>query len=109
MRKLLLLLFLFTLTSNDLAKVEKWECDFAIKNYYKIDTRNDTPKIYGRLDHRWIEKYPMYKVEYIKDDDAIWVFDTFDKIYWLFDLVTKEIIFRPNTDLKHVFTCRLIE
>ena len=53
MRKLLLLLFLFTLTSNALAKVEMWECDNVIKRYYKIDTRNDTPKIYVRSDHKW--------------------------------------------------------
>ena len=98
MRKLLLLLFLFTLTSNALAKVEMWECDNVIKRYYKIDTRNDTPKIYVRSDHKWLEESTLTKVEYKKDDDAIWVYDQFDKIFWLYDLVTKEKIYRPNTD-----------
>jgi hypothetical protein len=108
MRKLLLVLFLFALSSNALAKEEIWKCDYAYFKYYKIDTtRNDIPKIYGRIDHRWIEEYPLTKLEYKKVDDAIWVYDEFDKIEWLFDLVSKEIIYRPSTKEKLVFRCKL--
>ena len=55
MRKLLLVLFLFTLSSNALAKVEIWECDGDYSNwdYYKIDT--DIPTVYIRKNSRWID------------------------------------------------------
>ena len=48
MRKLLLVLFLLSLTSNALAKVEMWECNVFGDGdtVFKIDT--STPKVYIR-------------------------------------------------------------
>ena len=74
MRKLLLLLFLFTLTSNALAKVEIWECDVFGDGdtVFKIDT--STPKVYIRKMGKWTPFYPklttsVYK--YSKEHDSI--------------------------------------
>jgi hypothetical protein len=55
MRKLLFVLFLCSLASNALAKVEMWECDgdYSTWDYYKIDT--DIPTVYIRKNSRWID------------------------------------------------------
>ena len=74
MRKLLLVLFLLSLSSNALAKVEMWECDVFGDGdtVFKIDT--STPKIYIRKVGKWAPFYPepttsVYK--YSKEHDSI--------------------------------------
>ena len=74
MRKLLLVLFLFTFSSNALAKVEIWECDVFGDGdtVFKIDT--SIPKVYIRHVIKWTPFYPepttsIYK--YSKEHDSI--------------------------------------
>ena len=74
MKKLLLVLFLLSLTSNALAKVEMWECNVFGDGdtVFKIDT--STPKIYIRKVGKWTPFYPepttsVYK--YSKEHDSI--------------------------------------
>jgi hypothetical protein len=68
MRKLFLLLFLFTLSSNALAKVEIWECDLygdeTYSSLYKIDT--SIPLVYHREDGKWIENYSKSDIAFLK-------------------------------------------
>ena len=107
MKKLLLVLFLFTLTSNALAKVEIWDCgDYG---WYKIDT--SIPMVYERKDYKWEQLYITLKVEYKKDDDTIWVhdYDVEQKIedmqrHAIWDLVTRRYVMYYKLD----FLCYLV-
>jgi hypothetical protein len=80
MRKLLLLLFLFTLNSNALAKVEIWECVTYIcqdetidckrsNSVHKINT--DIPEIFARSNAEWLSLKPHGDIIYDRDNDKI--------------------------------------
>jgi len=114
MRKLLLLLFLFTLTSNALAKVEIWECD---GDYFKIDT--DIPTVYFRDKSRWIDASNASDMKDYDDDHLIFKYSSKDEaIYWMrsdtkeyigvMDLFKKEIYaIKKDGDYKLRDTCKL--
>jgi hypothetical protein len=112
MRKLLLL-FLFTLSSNALAEVEIWECD---GDYFKIDT--DIPTVYFRDNSRWIDasnasdmKDVGYHLifKYSSKDEAIyWMRSDTKEYVGLMDLFTKEIYaIKKDGDYKLRNTCKL--
>jgi hypothetical protein len=116
MRKLLLLLFLFTLTSNALAKVEIWECDLFDRgdfdSIHKIDT--SLPMVYVRRDGIWnayYQKTPSYIIEYSEEEDSIWWRNKDGKIFEVFDLVLKQTLYintkTGDTDL--IIPCRVRE
>ena len=114
MRKLLLLLFLFSLSSNALAKVEIWKCDNDM--WYKIDT--SIPMVFERKDFKWEQLYTTLKVEYKKDDGTIWVHDYDEdaqktegmqrQAVW--DLETRRYVMYPDLYLNSLnYSCRVIE
>jgi hypothetical protein len=88
MRKLLLLLFLFSLSSNALAKVEIWECDD--NSIFKIDT--SIPTVYYRFNSLWFnlsyapdvtamedlgavpQTHDYFMFEHVIEDDSIFIY-----------------------------------
>ena len=95
MRKILLILFLYSLVSGTaFAKVEIWECilvklgdvrDFSYfpKSYFKIDTKG--PAIFMRDDGKWVGEINDRYI-YDKDNDTITYRDGDTK--FLYDLIT---------------------
>jgi hypothetical protein len=114
MRKLFLLLFLFALTSNALAKVEIWECD---GDYFKIDT--DIPTVYKRINSRWIDGSNASEMKdydnghfifkYSRKDEAIyWIRSDTKEYVGVMDLFKKEIYkIKKDGDYKLRDTCKL--
>ncbi len=117
MRKLLLLLFLFSLSSNAFAKVEIWECD---GKYWKIDS--GIPKVYVRYNGKWLDlskasdmqeldedpehKYLVFK--YASKHDSIFIYKPDSEEYiGVVDLFTKEIFQIKDGDLELAATCKL--
>ena len=119
MRKLLLLLFLLTLTSNALAKVEIWKCDIytdgSYYNYMKLDT--DIPQVWIRKGNTWEEFYYVgylsgqepIKVnkEFNKESNSILLKDNDDTILQVFDLLLKQNIHPAGDGL--IIDCEEIE
>ena len=125
MRKLLLLLFLFTLSSNALAKVEIWECDGAHSkwDYYKIDT--DIPTVYIRYNSKWIDISNASELleafgEPQEDefDHVIFKYSSkYEDVYWInpdtkenigvMDLFTKEFLAINNGNYELETKCKL--
>ena len=118
MRKLLLVLFLFTLSSNALAKVEIWECDNP--EYLKIDT--SIPTLYLRFNGRWLDmtkssdmqeldedpvhKYLVFK--YASKHDSIFIYEPDSEEYiGVVDLFTKKVFEIKDGDYKLEATCKL--
>jgi hypothetical protein len=120
MRKLLLVLFLFALTSNALAEVEIWECD---GDYYKIDT--DIPTVYIRQNSRWIDisnaselldafgentedEFDHLIVDYSRKDESVyWIRPDTKEYFAVMDLFTKEFFVINNGKHKLQSTCEL--
>jgi hypothetical protein len=114
MRKLLLVLFLFALSSNALAKVEIWECDNNNSGnfgaVYKIDT--DIPLLYYRANGMWIDLYATTKgssLKYNKEHDSILVYDLNGEVIATFDLILKKFIFFPYDAYAINYSCRVKE
>ena len=125
MRKLLLVLFLFTLSSNAFAKVEIWECDGDYSNwdYYKIDT--DIPTVYIRKNSRWIDISNASELldafgEPQEDDFDHVIFkysSKYEDVYWInpdtkeyigvMDLFTKEFLAINNGNYELETKCKL--
>jgi hypothetical protein len=118
MRKLLLVLFLFALTSNAFAKVEIWECDDL--EYLKIDT--SIPTLYLRVNGRWLDmskssdmqelgedqvhNYLVFK--YASKHDSIFVYKPDSEEYMgVVDLFTKKVFEVKDGDYKLEDTCKL--
>ena len=111
MRKLLLVLFLFALTSNALAKVEIWECDILgpPKEVYKIDT--SIPMVYVRYQGEWAELFKTVVFEYSEEDQSILMKDSNGDIAQVFDLLLMHNLhINTNTgEQYHQFDCEEIE
>jgi len=135
MRKLLIVLFLYTLFSNALAKEEIWECDVFGDGdtVFKIDT--GIPMIYVRKMQKWTPFYPeqtnsIYK--YSKEYDSIsgympmtcgtcngagkiissqgFFMEDGGKKINTWDLILKEFIMLPESaTLISTYTCRVIK
>ncbi|MDB9762660.1 hypothetical protein OAC06_07590 [Alphaproteobacteria bacterium] len=135
MRKLLLVLFLLSLTSNALAKVENWKCDvFGVGDtILKIDT--SIPMIYLRKMGKWTPFYPepttsVYK--YSKEHDSIYGYmpmtcgtcngagkvsssqgffmEDEGKRINTWDLILKEFIIQPESvTLISTYSCRVMK
>ena len=113
MKKLLLVLFLFTLTSNALAKVEMWRCNYFedINTLLKIDT--SIPKVFTRYRGEWIPfNSPQTVFKYSKENNSISGYVDLHqegelgfKLY-TWDLITKELWF---IDRNIVNPCIVIE
>ena len=118
MRKLLLVLFLCSLASNALAKVEIWECDNA--EYIKIDT--GIPTVYIRVNGKWLDTsiasdmqelgedqvhdYLIFK--YARKHDSIFIYKPdSDEYIGVVDLFTKEVFDVEDGDYKLESTCKL--
>ena len=122
MKKLLLVLFLCSLTSNALAKVEIWKCprNNANSRYYKIDTSIPYIHFRGRGEwHSWSDEY--FEFEYIEDDSIHMINNlkkangNFGRVY-TYDLVTKQLHFYSdiNSDGDKIYAepskqCEVIE
>lgn len=113
MRKLLLVLFLFALTSNALAKVEMWKCKLVFLEdisdlsnfstyFYKIDTEKLT--VDQRLKGKWAPYLPSNRteeMEYDKENDSLFIFGEPDgkNELLIFDLVENTIFeYRKKDD-----------
>jgi len=110
MRKLLLLLFLFALSSNALAKVEIWKCDvFGDNEIYKIDT--SIPMVYIRYQGEWAELFNTVVFEYSEEDQSILVKNSNGDIAQVFDLLLKHNLhIDTNTgEQYHHFKCEIFE
>jgi len=113
MRKLLLVLFLLSLTSNALAKVEIWKCVYINEeetlntSYYKIDTK--IPKVYMRFNAKWYS-FTMgnseYTFKYSREDDAVYAL-TNGKTIASFDLILKKTYLHTNNFIE--LNCNVIE
>jgi len=119
MRKLLLLLFLCSLTSNALAKVEIWKCgpDNSKKIYMKLHT--EPAKAYFRSSGQWRDiatsldgttKDEDLIVRYSEEQDALYVYKK-NIIGHAYDFVAKEIItFDPKDGSSKISVpCKVIE
>jgi len=112
MRKLLLLLFLCSLTSNALAKVEIWKCgpdNNGVTVYMKLHT--EPAKIYYRVAGQWRDiARGDIAVAYSEEQDAIYQYKNFI-ISSAYDFVTKEVmeIDPENGSSKGGFSCKVIE
>ena len=91
MRKLLLLLFLFSLSTNALAKVEIWEC--ATGNFeYAIKLNTDIPKVYNRINGAWLAKEEGDTI-YDEENNSIVIFGFGDlNTKLVYDFILKERI-----------------
>ena len=119
MKLIALAIFLLSISSNAFAKVEIWECDNS--TWYKIDTRNDIPRIYERKDYKWQKLYELNYVEYKKDEGTIWIYLNADSIIVdevvktmevlaVYDLVTRSKVMLPYEYLKNLeYSCRVRE
>jgi len=118
MRKLLLVLFLYTLASNALAKVEIWECD---------GDYTDIPTVYIRKNSRWIDisnaselldafgepqeddfDHVIFKYS-SKYEDVFWINPDTKEYIGVMDLFTKEFLAINNGNYELETTCKLIE
>ena len=107
MKKIILAIFLLSISSNVFAKEETWSChsvttiygdttkeDFENSEYYKIDTVN--VKIYFRNNFKW-EPETSFGEDCIYDEENENLFcryswDDEEKYGTVYDLVTKEIV-----------------
>tara|TARA_R110000803_G_scaffold56064_1_gene113207 strand:+ start:148 stop:507 length:360 start_codon:yes stop_codon:yes gene_type:complete len=119
MRKLLLLLFLCSLTSNALAKVEMWECDLydngSHYDFIKIDT--DIPQVWIRKEGLWKEYYYdgyvsgqkriEINTEYNKESNSVLLKDDDGKAIQVFDMLLKQNIYPTGDGL--IIDCEEIE
>ena len=85
MRKLLLAIFLLSISSNAFAKVEIWECENGSWN--KIDT--SIPMVYYRHNGQWKQKYYKENGEELKYDEEN---NTIVGKGFFYDLITKQLI-----------------
>ena len=120
MRKLLLVLFLFVLSSNAFAKVEIWECD---GDYYKIDT--DIPTVYVRHNSKWIyisnsselndafgenteDEFDYVIFDYSRKDESVyWIVPKTKEYIGVMDLFTKEFLAINNGEYELEVACEL--
>jgi len=118
MRKILLILFLYSLVSGTaFAKVEIWECD---GEYWKIHT--DIPAVYVRFNGKWLDlskasdmqefdetpKYDYFIFKYSSKHDSIFIFQPDSEEYIaVFDLFTKEIFSIEDGDYELEDVCKL--
>ena len=107
MRKLLLVLFLFTLTSNALAKVEIWKCAGLLQyewelSYFKLDL-NDPVSAYRREGGIWKPYWTPYEDSIAanimfndREDHLRIIYLSFDQPTQelLFDFITSELIIK---------------
>ncbi len=110
MKKLLLLLFLFTLSSNALAKVEIWKCDIlGTIEIYKIDT--SIPMVSMRYQGEWGYLYDTVVYEYSEEHQSIFMKGSNGDIWQVFDLVLKHLLqIDTNTgEQSHQFNCEVLE
>lgn len=116
MRKLLLAIFLLSISNNALAKVEIWECD--ITKYgdlaeeelskdvriFKLDTGPPT-KVHERVLGKWETFMTLDYWYYDKENESI--------IYnngRVFDLIFKELqYFRDDNEVYATYKCKVIE
>ena len=122
MKKLLLVLFLCSLTSNALAKVEMWECDgdYSRWDYYKIDT--DIPTVYIRVNGKWLDTSKSSDMQELGEDqvhdylifkyaskhDSIFVYKPDSEEYiGVVDLFRKEVFDVRDGDYNLESTCKL--
>ena len=119
MRKLLLVLFLFTLTSNALAKVKLWKCDLYDngRHYFHIKIDTDIPQVWIRKNGIWEEYYyegtykgpePLkVKKEYNIFDDSVLLKDDNGTTLEVFDFLLKQNIYPTEDGL--IIYCEVIE
>ena len=119
MRKLLLVLFLFALTSNALAKVEMWKCDIytdgSYYNYMKLDT--DIPQVWIKKDGLWEEYYYVgylsgqepLKVNKVfnKESNSILLQDDDGDTIEVFDMLLKQNIYPTGDGL--IINCDMVD
>lgn len=115
MRKILLILFVYSLVSSTaFAKVEIWECDLFDRGDFDLIHKIDTsiPMIYVRRGGIWNAYYqdtPSYIIEYSEEEDSIWWRNEDGKKFEVFDLVLKQNLYintkTGNTD--RIVPCRV--
>jgi hypothetical protein len=103
MRKLLLVLFLCSLTTNALAKEFIMKCvdvnDINDIKVFKINT--EIPIIQRREGGKWINPPEEFSFKYSKVDNSIFIYDSYGGTKVLtgaIDLFTRELIHIPSYD-----------
>ena len=96
MRKLLLVLFLFSLTSNALAKVEGWKCTYDEGKHppslYKINL--EVPVVHVRMEGEWVDMEEFLDItpKYSKEHHTLFFYLEDGHKSQAIDFITKELL-----------------